>query len=293
MKGIILAGGTGSRLWPITQGVSKQLLPIYNKPLVYYPLSTLMLAGISEVMIITKPEDRIQFERLLGDGQRFGISISYANQEKPAGIAEAFIIAKEFIGTDSVCLILGDNIFYGSGLGKQLSKIDASSRATIFAYEVQDPQRYGVVEFTESGKVVSIEEKPRNPKSSFAIPGLYFYPKSVIAISEQLKMSPRGELEITDVNLEYLAVGNLDCIILPRGTAWFDTGTIDSLNDASNYIRAIEQRQGLQIGSPEEVALKLGLISQNSLSELIVSYPINEYRTYLESILKASSLKLD
>lgn len=286
MRGIILAGGTGSRLWPITAGVSKQLIPIYNKPLIYYPLSTLMLAGINEILVITRPEDRTQFERLLGDGQHFGISITFAVQEKPSGIAEAFIIGKEFIGQDSVCLILGDNIFFGSGLGKQLKEICATSQATIFAYEVGDPERYGVVEFSKNGKVITIEEKPIEPRSNFAIPGLYFYPNSVVAISEDLVPSPRGELEITDVNLHFLGQNKLNCVVLTRGTAWFDTGTFESMNDASNYVRAIEQRQGLQIGNPEEIALMLGYITPRFFAEKIMKYPLNEYRTYLQKALK-------
>lgn len=285
MKGIILAGGTGSRLWPITASVSKQLLPVYDKPLIYYPLSTLLLAGIRDILVITRPEDRRQFERLLMDGRHFGIHISYAEQSKPTGIAEAFLIGKEFIGEDSVCLVLGDNIFYGPGLGQQLSNLDSSNVATIFAYEVKDPNRYGVIEFLHNGIVVSIEEKPIIPKSNFAIPGIYFYPNSVIEIARNLVPSPRGELEITDVNLQYLARSELNCVKLGRGTTWFDTGTVDSLNDASNFLRAIEQRQGLKIGCPEEIALTLGLISSDSLSKLVAEYPINEYRAYIEKIL--------
>ena len=285
MKGIILAGGTGSRLWPITASVSKQLLPVYDKPLIYYPLSTLLLAGIRDILVITRPEDRRQFERLLKDGRHFGIHISYAEQSKPTGIAEAFLIGKEFIGEDSVCLVLGDNIFYGPGLGQQLSNLDSSNVATIFAYEVKDPNRYGVIEFLHNGIVVSIEEKPIIPKSNFAIPGIYFYPNSVIEIARNLVPSPRGELEITDVNLQYLARSELNCVKLGRGTTWFDTGTVDSLNDASNFLRAIEQRQGLKIGCPEEIALTLGLISSDSLSKLVAEYPINEYRAYIEKIL--------
>jgi len=285
MKGIILAGGTGSRLWPITASVSKQLLPVYDKPLIYYPLSTLLLAGIRDILVITRPEDRRQFERLLKDGRHFGIRISYAEQSKPTGIAEAFLIGKKFIGGDSVCLVLGDNIFYGPGLGQQLSNLDSSKVATIFAYEVKDPNRYGVIEFLDNGVVVSIEEKPISPKSNFAIPGIYFYPNSVIEITRNLVPSPRGELEITDINLQYLARSQLNCIKLGRGTTWFDTGTVDSLNDASNFLRAIEQRQGLKIGCPEEIALTLGLISPDSLSKLMVEYPMNEYRAYIEKIL--------
>jgi glucose-1-phosphate thymidylyltransferase len=285
MKGIILAGGTGSRLWPITTSVSKQLLPVYDKPLIYYPLSTLMLAGIKDVLVITRPEDRFLFEKLLLDGHQFGINIEFADQAKPAGIAEAFIIGQEFIGQDSVCLILGDNIFYGAGLGQQLSQLNTANMATIFAYEVQDPQRYGVVEFSNNGTVISIEEKPLVPKSNFAIPGIYFYPNSIIEIAQNVEPSLRGELEITDVNLVYMGLEKLNCVRLPRGAAWFDTGTIDSLNDASNFLRAIELRQGLKIGCPEEVALTLGLISPQRLSAFVSQYPNNEYRIYIERIL--------
>lgn len=286
MKGILLAGGTGSRLWPITSSVSKQLLPVYDKPLIYYPLSTLLLAGIRDILIITKPEDRHQFEKLLGDGLQFGIQITYAEQLKPAGIAEAFLIAKEFIGQESVCLVLGDNIFYGPGLGQQLSQMNSSENAIIFAYEVKDPERYGVVEFSKSGSVISIEEKPKKPKSNFAIPGIYFYPNSVVEIAKNLVPSQRGELEITDVNLEYKAMGKLNCILLKRGTVWFDTGTADSLNEASNFIRSIESRQGLKIACPEEIALRIGLLSDEQLSVLISTYPENEYRTYIEKLLE-------
>ena len=285
MKGIILAGGTGSRLWPITVSVSKQLLPVYDKPLIYYPLSTLLLAGIKDILIITRPEDRSQFEKLLQDGHQFGVNIEFADQAKPAGIAEAFIIGQEFIGQDSVCLILGDNIFYGSGLGHQLSQMFPTNMATIFAYEVQDPQRYGVVEFSNNGRVLSIEEKPAAPKGNFAIPGIYFYPNSIIELAKSIKPSTRGELEITDVNKVYMEMAKLNCIRLPRGTVWFDTGTIDALNDAANFLRAIESRQGLKIGCPEEIALTVGLISPQKLSVLISRYPANEYRTYIESII--------
>ena len=285
MKGIILAGGTGSRLWPITVSVSKQLLPVYDKPLIYYPLSTLLLAGIKDILVITRPEDRSQFEKLLQDGHQFGVNIEFADQAKPAGIAEAFIIGQEFIGQDSVCLILGDNIFYGSGLGHQLSQLSPTNMATIFAYEVQDPQRYGVVEFSSNGRVLSIEEKPSLPKSNFAIPGIYFYPNSVLEISKSIRPSTRGELEITDVNTMYMEMDKLNCIRLPRGTAWFDTGTIDALNDAANFLRAIESRQGLKIGCPEEIALTVGLISPQKLSEVISRYPANEYRAYIETII--------
>jgi glucose-1-phosphate thymidylyltransferase len=235
--------------------------------------------------VITRPEDRSQFEKLLQDGQQFGINLEFADQEKPSGIAEAFIIGQEFIGQDSVCLILGDNIFYGTGLGQQLSQINPTNMATIFAYEVQDPQRYGVVEFSNSGTVLSIEEKPIIPKSSFAIPGIYFYPNSIIEIAKRIKPSARGELEITDVNLEYMKMEKLNCIRIPRGTAWFDTGTIEALNDAANFLRAIESRQGLKIGCPEEIALSVGLISPQKLSTSISRYPANQYRSYIESII--------
>ncbi len=244
-----------------------------------------MLAGIKDVLVITRPEDRYLFEKLLLDGHQFGINIEFADQAKPAGIAEAFIIGKEFIGQDSVCLILGDNIFYGAGLGQQLSQLNPTNMATIFAYEVQDPQRYGVVEFSNNGTVVSIEEKPLVPKSNFAIPGIYFYPNSIIEIAQNIEPSARGELEITDVNLVYMGREKLNCIRLPRGTAWFDTGTVDSLNDASNFLRAIELRQGLKIGCPEEIALHIGLISSKKLSLLISQYPSNEYRSYIEKII--------
>ena len=290
MKGILLAGGTGSRLWPITAGVSKQLLPVYDKPLIYYPLSTLMLAGIRDVLIITRPEDKTQFQKLLKDGRHFGIQISYAEQLNPGGIAEAFIIGKEFIGQDSVCLILGDNIFYGPGLGQQLSHLDSKDVATIFAYEVEDPERYGVVEFSESGKVLSIEEKPTKPKSNFAVPGIYFYPNTVVKIAGNLVPSQRGELEITDVNLEYMSNHKLNCILLKRGTVWFDTGTIDSLNDASSFIRSIESRQGLKIACPEEIALNLALVSDKDLLKFIEKYPVNEYSTYIRKILMKVAL---
>ena len=291
MKGILLAGGTGSRLWPITASVSKQLLPVYDKPLIYYPLSTLMLAGIRDILIITRPEDKVQFEKLLGDGRHFGIQISYAEQLNPGGIAEAFIIGKEFIAQDSVCLILGDNIFYGPGLGQQLSHLDSKDVATIFAYEVEDPERYGVVEFSENGTVLSIEEKPAKPKSSFAVPGIYFYPNTVVEIASNLVPSQRGELEITDVNLEYMSKLKLNCILLKRGTVWFDTGTIDSLNDASSFIRSVESRQGLKIACPEEIALNLGLLSKEDLLHFSEKYPVNEYSRYIRKMLLKVALQ--
>lgn len=285
MKGIILAGGNGTRLWPITASISKQLLPIYDKPLIYYPLSTLMLAGIREILIITKPEDLEHFKKLLGDGNQFGLQISFAPQEAPKGIADAFLIGSSFIGTDSVCLILGDNIFFGPGLGEDLEKIQTKEEATIFSYEVADPERYGVVEINPEGRVISIEEKPIQPKSNSVIPGIYFYPNSVIEIARNLKPSARGEIEITDINLNYLSLDKLVCRKLGRGTVWFDTGTFDSLSDASNFIRAIEVRQGIKVNVPEEVALRKGFRNSQEISTLLDSYPLNEYRKYIESIL--------
>jgi glucose-1-phosphate thymidylyltransferase len=285
MKGIILAGGNGTRLWPITASMSKQLLPIYDKPLIYYPLSTLMLAGIREILVITKPEDLAHFKNLLGDGNQFGVQISFAPQEAPKGIADAFIIGSDFIGTDSVCLILGDNIFFGPGLGEDLEKIEIKEEATIFSYEVADPERYGVVEINAEGRVISIEEKPDQPKSNSVIPGIYFYPNSVVEIARNLKPSARGEIEITDINLNYLRSEKLVCRKLGRGTVWFDTGTFDSLSDASNFIRAIEVRQGIKVNVPEEVALRKGFRNSQEISILLESYPQNEYRKYLESIL--------
>lgn len=289
MKGIILAGGSGSRLSPITSVTSKQLLPVYDKPLIYYPLSTLILAGIHEILVITKPEDAEQFKRLLSNGAKFGVDIQYEIQAKPAGIAEAFVIGEGFIGSSDVCLILGDNIFYGSGLGHQLSTVDASQSASIFAFPVSDPERYGVVEFSPDGTVVSLEEKPDIPKSPYAVPGIYFYPNNVVDISKKLTPSGRGELEITDVNRYYLEQGLLKCLKLSRGTVWFDTGTFDSLNDASNFIRITEARQGMKIGCPEEASLQSGRITVNDLREQITTMPSNEYRHYLETLIEQFS----
>lgn len=289
MKGIILAGGTGSRLSPITSVTSKQLLPVYDKPLIYYPLSTLILAGIHEILIITKPEDAEQFKRLLSNGAKFGVDIQFEIQAKPAGIAEAFVIGEGFIGSSDVCLILGDNIFYGSGLGHQLSTVDASQSASIFAFPVSDPERYGVVEFSPDGTVVSLEEKPDIPKSQYAVPGIYFYPNNVVDISKKLTPSGRGELEITDVNRYYLEQGLLKCLKLSRGTVWFDTGTFDSLNDASNFIRITEARQGMKIGCPEEASLQSGRLTVNDLREQITTMPSNEYRHYLETLIEQFS----
>ena len=285
MKGIILAGGTGSRLWPSTMGVSKQLIPIYDKPLIYYPLSTLMLAGIREILIITTPADQSAFERLLGDGKSLGISLSYASQEKPEGLAQAFIIGEEFIGSDHVALILGDNIFHGSGLGRDLMNATNSEGALIFGYEVADPQRYGVVEFDSLGDVISLEEKPAKPKSSFAIPGLYFFDKTVCTKAMDVQKSLRGELEITSVLEAFRIEGKLKLRVLPRGTAWMDCGTPNSLNDASNYMRVIEERQGFKVGSIEEVAWRNNWITSTDLKQLASAYGKNEYGQYLQRLV--------
>jgi glucose-1-phosphate thymidylyltransferase len=285
MKGIILAGGTGSRLWPSTMGVSKQLIPIYDKPLIYYPLSTLMLAGIREILIITTPADQSAFERLLGDGKSLGISLSYASQEKPEGLAQAFIIGEEFIGSDHVALILGDNIFHGSGLGRDLMNATNSEGALIFGYEVADPQRYGVVEFDSFGDVISLEEKPAKPKSSFAIPGLYFFDKTVCTKAMDVQKSLRGELEITSVLEAFRIEGKLKLRVLPRGTAWMDCGTPNSLNDASNYMRVIEERQGFKVGSIEEVAWRNNWITSTDLKQLASAYGKNEYGQYLQRLV--------
>ena len=287
MKGIILAGGSGSRLNPLTKVISKQLIPVYDKPMVYYPLSTLMLAGIKDILIISTPQDLPKFRELFGDGQEVGLSISYKEQPKSEGIAQAFIIGKEFIGEDSVCMILGDNIFYGHNLSMTLQKIvELKDGACIFGYWVARPQRYGVVDFNENNEVTNIEEKPKYPKSNYAVPGLYFYDNEVINIAKNLKPSARGELEITDVNLTYLKKGNLKVELLGRGYAWLDTGTPDSLLDASNYIATMERRQGLKIGCIEEVAFRMGYIDKNQLGEIIKGLPVNDYRKYLKMILK-------
>jgi glucose-1-phosphate thymidylyltransferase len=285
MKGIVLAGGTGSRLWPITKGVSKQLLPVYDKPLIHYPLGTLFLAGIKEILIITTPEDRNSFKRLLGDGSDYGVRFEYAIQEKPNGLAEAFIIGEEFISKENVALILGDNIFYGNGLGNQLKQIDPSHGATIFAYKVSDPSRYGVVEFSKEMNVISIEEKPANPKSNYAVPGLYFYDSNVVEIAKTIKPSARGELEITTVNERYLENGKLTTKILDRGTAWLDTGTIQTLHAASSYVQIIEERQGSKISCLEEIAWRNGWISEADLKKLILGYGKNPYGAYLHGLL--------
>ena len=286
MKGIILAGGSGSRLNPLTKAISKQLIPVYDKPMIYYPLSTLMLAGIRDILIISTPQDLPKFRELFEDGRKIGLNISYQEQPKPEGIAQAFIIGEDFIGKDSVCLILGDNIFYGHSLSLTLQRMaNLKSGAHIFGYLVSDPQRYGIVEFNQNNEVISIEEKPQHPKSNYAIPGLYYYDSEVVGITKSLKPSARGELEITDVNLEYLKQGNLKVELLGRGYAWLDTGTPDSLMDASNYIATIERRQGLKIGCIEEVAYRMGYIDQGQLKKIINQSPENDYKKYLKVIL--------
>jgi glucose-1-phosphate thymidylyltransferase len=285
MRGIILAGGTGSRLHPITMGVSKQLVPVYDKPMIYYPLSTLMLAGIRDVLVITTPHEQEQFVRLLGDGSRFGISIDYRTQPSPDGLAQAFTIGAEFIGGDAVALVLGDNIFYGPGFGRKLVRFRDLDGAAIFAYRVADPQAYGVVEFDGSGRALSLQEKPAHPRSHYAVPGLYFYDNDVIDIAKNLRPSPRGELEITDVNQTYLDRGRLQVEKLDRGTAWLDTGTFDSLNDASNFIRTLESRQGLKVGCPEEIAWRQGFLTDDELRDRAEPLRKSGYGDYLLGLL--------
>jgi glucose-1-phosphate thymidylyltransferase len=285
MRGIILAGGTGSRLHPITLGTSKQLLPVFDKPMVYYPLTTLMLAGIRDVLVIATPEDLGAFTRLLGDGHQFGISITYAVQPSPDGLAQAFVIGRDHIGAESAALALGDNIFYGPGLGSQLRGFGGVDGGTIFAYRVANPSAYGVVEFDDQNRVVSLEEKPKSPRSPYAVPGLYFYDNDVVEIASGLQPSDRGEYEITDVNRAYLEQGRLAVEVLPRGTAWLDTGTFDSLLDAGNYVRTIEERQGLKIGVPEEVAWRLGYVSDDELRERAELLVKSGYGRYLLSLL--------
>jgi glucose-1-phosphate thymidylyltransferase len=287
MKGIILAGGSGTRLHPVTQAVSKQLLPVYDKPMIYYPLSSLMLAGIRDVLLISTPQDTPRFEALLGSGEQWGIRIQYAVQASPDGLAQAFVIGKEFLAGDSCCLVLGDNIFYGHDLQKVLKAGAAqASGATVFAYRVSDPERYGVVEFDAERKAVSIEEKPLVPKSHYAVTGVYFYDARVVEIAENLKPSPRGEYEITDVNRWYLERGELHCQILGRGTAWLDTGTHDSLLEASNFIATIERRQGLKVSCPEEIAYRMGYIDAKQLAELSAKIGKSSYGNYLREIVR-------
>ena len=291
MKGIILAGGSGTRLYPITKGVSKQLLPIYDKPMIYYPLSVLMLSGIRDILIITTPEDATAFHRLLGDGSQFGLHLSYAEQPSPDGLAQAFIIGEEFIGKDDVCLILGDNIFYGQHFSQMLAQavtnVQQEQKATVFGYYVKDPERYGVAEFDQEGNVLSIEEKPKNPKSNYAIVGLYFYPNKVIEIAKQIKPSARGELEITSVNQEFLQARELKVQLLGRGFAWLDTGTHDSLTEATNFVETLEKRQGLKISCLEEIAYHKGWISKEELKELAQELSKNGYGQYLLDLVKS------
>jgi glucose-1-phosphate thymidylyltransferase len=285
MRGIILAGGTGSRLHPITQGISKQLMPVYDKPMIYYPLSTLMLAGIRDILVITTPHEASAFERLLGDGSQLGVSVTYAQQASPDGLAQAFLIGEEHIGSEKVSLVLGDNIFYGTGLGHQLLKFSDIDGAAVFGYHVSDPTAYGVVEFDASGRALSLEEKPARPRSPFAVPGLYFYSNDVVAYAKELSPSPRGELEITDLNRRYLEEGRLQVEVLPRGTAWLDTGTFDSLNDASNFVRTIEGRQGTKIGAPEEVAWRMGFLSDDELLARAEPLLKSGYGVYLQGLV--------
>ena len=287
MKGIILAGGSGSRLFPLTLGVSKQMLPVYDKPMIYYPLSVLMMAGIREILIISTPNDLPIFRRILGDGSQLGLLFSYAEQPRPEGLAQAFIIGKSFIGRDVVCLMLGDNIFYGPGLSNILRRaVQLTQGGLIFGYLVRDPERYGVVEFDSDGKVTGIEEKPKNPKSQYAVPGLYFYDNEVVNIARELKPSKRGELEITDVNMAYLQRDDLRVELLGRGFAWLDTGTHEALQQAASYVQAIQERQGLKISCPEEIAFRLGYIDSDQLKDLASQYLKNDYGRYLMELAR-------
>ena len=286
MKGIILAGGSGTRLYPITKGISKQIMPIYDKPMIYYPLSTLMMAGIRDILIITTPADQEQFRRLLGDGQELGIKLSYAAQPKPEGLAQAFIIGEEFIGDDKVALILGDNIFYGEAFGDSLQECVDPDGGVVFAYEVSDPERYGVVEFDDNMQAVSVEEKPAQPKSNYCVTGLYFYDNDVVGIAKGLQPSARGELEITSVNEEYLKRGKLKVQTMDRGSAWLDTGTFESMNDASEYIRVIEKRTGVKVGCIEEVAFRHGYIDADQLKKIAAPLVKSGYGEYLNSLLQ-------